>query len=135
MPFSRSRRSGPLSRRTPAIDSQHLTKYAPLLEKANSVYNSEPTAFLKSATPTPPPITSMSDSTGLHLLPPCVNECLFFLSNCTYLKVTFSYSTSVFTDLTEYFTPHKLYLLYQFQEYRFLLAPQRQCKREGTFDL
>lgn len=49
MPFSRSQRSGPLSRRTPAIDSQHLAKYAPLLVKANSVYNCEPTAFLKSA--------------------------------------------------------------------------------------
>lgn len=65
MPFSRSQRSGPLSRRTPAIDSQ-LTKYAPLLEKANSVYNSEPTAFLKSATPTPPPFNSVNDGIRLH---------------------------------------------------------------------
>lgn len=58
MPFSRSQRSGPLSQWTPAINSQHLAKYAPLLVKANSVYNSELTAFLKSAAPTPPPITS-----------------------------------------------------------------------------
>lgn len=70
MPFSRSRRSGPLSRRTPAIDSQHPAKYAPLLEKANSVYNSDPKAFLKSATPTPPPVSSQTDSSALHLLSP-----------------------------------------------------------------
>lgn len=87
MPFSRSRRSGSLSRRTPAIDSQHLAKYAPLLEKANSVYNSEPTAFLKSATPTPPPVSSKSDGSGLHLLLPLVME--YCLCNCTYLSIDF----------------------------------------------
>lgn len=62
MPFSRSRRSGPLSRRTPAIGSQHLAKYAPLLGKANSVYNS---AFLK---PPLPPAVSETDSRRLRLL-------------------------------------------------------------------
>lgn len=86
MPFSRSRRSGPLSRRTPAIDSQHLAKYAPLLEKANSVYNSEPTAFLKSATPTPPPITSKSDGNGLHLLL-TLSLGIFFVCNCYNLVI------------------------------------------------
>jgi len=84
MPFSRSRRSGPLSQRTPAIDSQHLTKYAPLLEKANSVYNSELTAFLKSATPTPPPLTIKSDSNKSHLRLPLVIEYLFCLTVLTW---------------------------------------------------
>lgn len=69
MPFSRSQRSGPLSRRTPAINSQHLAKYAPLLVKANSVYNSEPTAFLNSATSTPPFLASKNDHRG-HILVP-----------------------------------------------------------------
>lgn len=55
MPFSRRQRNGPLSRRTPAIDSQHLTKYASLLVKANCIYNSELTAFLKSANSSPSP--------------------------------------------------------------------------------
>lgn len=55
MPFSRSRRSGPLSRRTPAIDSQHLAKYAPLLEETNPVYNAVAKAFLKPAGLAPPP--------------------------------------------------------------------------------
>lgn len=67
MPFSRSQRSGPLSRRSPAIDSQRLTKYAPLLVKANSVYNSEMTAFLKSATPASSLITSKNDANRILL--------------------------------------------------------------------
>lgn len=85
MSFSRIRRSGPLSRRTPAIDSQHLTKYAPLLVKANCIYNSEPTTFLKSATPTPPSITSKTDCSQLHLLSLLVIENRF----CTFFKIQF----------------------------------------------
>lgn len=74
MTFSRSQRNGPLSQRTPAIDSQHLAKYAPLLVKANSVYNSGPTAFLKSAALTPSPVTSKMNSSGLLIVLPIFSQ-------------------------------------------------------------
>lgn len=138
MPFSRSWRSGPLSRRTPAIDSQHLAKYAPLLEKANSVYNSELTAFLKSATPTPPPITPKSDGNGLHLLLPHV-ICYLFMCNSTKFRINFGCLVWFIWSLILEFLSIDWVLgftwlyLCLFQECIFLLAPQKHCK-ELTFN-